>query len=160
LMAHPFLRRRPPKSTGREEFGEHFTEQLLTRQRAYRLRPEDLLATCAYWTAAAVGSARRWLGEGIDEVVVGGGGVYNDTIMRHLRTVFRNVPVRTFDEVGWKSKAFEAVAFALLAYQTAAGRPANLPQVTGARRPVLLGAIVPGGINRTGWPPILNIRRR
>jgi anhydro-N-acetylmuramic acid kinase len=145
LMAHPFLTRRPPKSTGREEFGEHFIEQLLARQRAYRLRSEDLLATCAYWTAAAVGSARRWLREGIEEVVVGGGGVYNETVMRHLRTVFRNASVRTFEDVGWKSKAFEAVAFAVLAYQTACGRPANLPRVTGARHPVLLGAIVPGG---------------
>ena len=153
LMAHPFLKRRPPKSTGREEFGEHFTEQLLVRQRAYRLRSEDLLATCAYWTAAAVGSARRWLRDGIDEVVVGGGGVYNETVMRHLRTVFRNTPVRTFDELGWNSKAFEAVAFALLAYQTACGHPANLPRVTGARRPVLLGAIVPGGAMGTSRRP-------
>jgi anhydro-N-acetylmuramic acid kinase len=153
LMAHPFLKRRPPKSTGREEFGEHFTEQLLARQRAYRLRSEDLLATCAYWTAAAVGSARRWLREGIDEVVVGGGGVYNETVMRHLRTVFRNASVRTFDDVGWKSKAFEAIAFAVLAYQTVCGRPANLPRVTGARHPVLLGVIVPGGVRRTGRRP-------
>jgi anhydro-N-acetylmuramic acid kinase len=153
LMAHPFLKRRPPKSTGREEFGEHFTEQLLARQRAYRLRSEDLLATCAYWTAAAVGSARRWLRGGIDEVVVGGGGVYNETVMRHLRTVFRNASVRTFDDVGWKSKAFEAIAFAVLAYQTVCGRPANLPRVTGARHPVLLGVIVPGGVRRTGRRP-------
>lgn len=149
LMTHPFLKRRPPKSTGREEFGERFIEQLLARQRAYRLRSEDLLATCAYWTAAAVGSARRWLRAGIDEVVVGGGGVYNETVMRHLRTVFRNVPVRTFDELGWKSKAFESVAFALLAYQTASGDCTNLPQVTGARHPVILGAIVPGAARRT-----------
>jgi anhydro-N-acetylmuramic acid kinase len=145
LMAHPFFKRRPPKSTGREDFGADFVEQLLTRQRAYRLRPEDLLATCAYWTATAVGSARRWLRESIDEVVVGGGGVYNETVMRHLRTVFRAVPVTTFDELGWESKAFEAVAFALLAYQTVSGHCANLPRVTGARRSVLLGAIVPGG---------------
>jgi anhydro-N-acetylmuramic acid kinase len=126
---------------------------LLVRQRAYRLRSEDLLATCAYWTAAAVGSARRWLRDGIDEVVVGGGGVYNETVMRHFRTVFRNTPVRTFDELGWKSKAFEAVAFAVLAYQTACGHPANLPRVTGARHPVLLGAIVPGGAIGTGRRP-------
>jgi anhydro-N-acetylmuramic acid kinase len=149
LMIHPFLKRRPPKSTGREEFGERFIEQLLARQRAYRLRSEDLLATCAYWTAAAVGSARRWLRDGIDEVVVGGGGVHNATVMRHLRTVFRNVPVKTFDELGWKSKAFESVAFALLAYQTASGECANLPQVTGARHPVILGTIVPAGARRT-----------
>jgi anhydro-N-acetylmuramic acid kinase len=89
------------------------------------------------------------LRDGIDEVVVGGGGVHNATVMRHLRTVFRNVPVKTFDELGWKSKAFESVAFALLAYQTASGECANLPQVTGARHPVILGTIVPAGARRT-----------
>ncbi len=144
LMTHPFLKRRPPKSTGREEFGERFVEELLARQRAYRLRPQDLLATCAYWTAAAVGSARRWIRNGIEEVVVGGGGIHTETVMRHLRSVFRNVPVKTFDDLGWKSKAFEAVAFALLAYQTVSGECTNLPQVTGARHPAILGAIVPG----------------
>lgn len=160
LMAHPFLKRRPPKSTGREEFGERFTEQLLARQRTYRLRPEDLLATCAYWTAAAVGSARRWLREAIDEMVVGGGGVYNHTVMRHLRTVFRNVPVRTFDELGWKSKAFEAVAFALMAYQTASGQCTNLPKVTGARHSVLLGVIVPGATRGVRRVPLVRTSPR
>jgi anhydro-N-acetylmuramic acid kinase len=160
LMAHPFLKRRPPKSTGREEFGGRFIDHLQTKQRAYRIRSVDLLATCAYWTAAAVGAARRWLREGIDEVLVGGGGVYNETVMLHLRSVFRNVPVKTFEDLGWKSKAFEAVAFALLAYQTAAGECTNLPQVTGARHPVVLGAIVPGAGDRDGWSWSGKRRRR
>jgi anhydro-N-acetylmuramic acid kinase len=160
LMAHPFLKRRPPKSTGREEFGERFVDQLLARQRAHRLRSEDLLATCAYWTAAAVGSARHWIRNGIDEVVVGGGGIYNETVMRHLRSVFRNVPVKTFDDLGWKSKAFEAVAFAVLAYQTASGEYTNLPQVTGARHPVILGAIVPGAGKRPTGSSLIRQSRR
>lgn len=159
LMAHPFLKRRPPKSTGREEFGGQFIDQLLTKQRAYRLRPEDLLATCAYWTAAAVGGARRWMREGIDEVVVGGGGIYNETVMRHLGTVFRNVPVKPFDDLGWKSKAFEAVAFALLAYQTASGECTNLPHVTGARHPMILGTIIPGKLDSWPFRPLSASRR-
>jgi anhydro-N-acetylmuramic acid kinase len=160
LMAHPFLKRRPPKSTGREEFGERFVDQVLSRSRAHRLRSEDLLATCAYWTAAAVGSARRWINSGIDEVVVGGGGIYNETVMRHLRSVFRNVPVKTFDDLGWKSKAFEAVAFAVLAYQTASGECTNLPQVTGARHSVILGAIVPGAGKRPAGSSLISQSRR
>jgi anhydro-N-acetylmuramic acid kinase len=144
LMGHPYLKRRPPKSTGREEFGGPFIEQLLVKQRAYRLGQADLLATCAYWTAASVGEARRWIRGDIDEVVVGGGGVYNRTVMRNLQSVFDDTPVKTFDDLGWNSKAFEAIAFAVLAYQTASGTCNNLPRVTGAQHAVVLGTIVPG----------------
>ncbi len=143
LLAHPFLQRRPPKSTGREEFGEPVVARLLTVQRARQLSPADLLATCAMWTAQAVSDARRWLRGAVDEVVVGGGGVRNRTLMAYLTSVFDPIPVKTFHDLGWDSRAFEAVAFALLAYQTMAGECANLPAVTGATHPVLLGTIVP-----------------
>ena len=144
LMGHPYLKRRPPKSTGREEFGGPFIERLLAKQRAYRLGPADLLATCAYWTAASVGEGTRWIQGDIDEVIVGGGGVYNRTVMRNLERVFDDRPVKTFDDLGWNSKAFEAIAFAVLAYQTASGTYNNLPRVTGAQHAVVLGTIVPG----------------
>ena len=68
--------------------------------------------------------------------------------MTHLAAVFAPVPVTTFDTLGWDSKAFEAVAFAVLAYQTATGQWGNIPAVTGAKHPVLLGTIVPAG---PGW---------
>ncbi len=144
LVAHPFLKRHPPKSTGREEFGEAFLQSLFDRQRRRRLSSRDLLATCARWTAEAVGSARRWLAGPIDEVLVGGGGIYNKTVMAHLTEVFAPARVRTFDDAGWPSKAFEAIAFAVLAYRTITGQCGNVPSVTGATRPVLLGTIVPG----------------
>ncbi len=145
LLAHPFLSRRPPKSTGREEFGPSVVDELLTIQQQQGLSTEDLLATCSMWTAKAVGTARRWIKGEVDEVVVGGGGVRNRAIMAHLAAVFSPVPVTTFEALGWDSKAFEAVAFAVLAYQTATGQGGNIPAVTGAKHPVLLGTIVPGG---------------
>ena len=145
LLAHPFLSRRPPKSTGREEFGPALIDELVTIQQQQHLSPEDLLATCSMWTAKAVGTSRRWIKDQIDEVVVGGGGVRNRAIMTHLSSVFSPVPVTTFDALGWDSKAFEAVAFAVLAYQTATGQWGNLPAVTGATHPALLGTIVPAG---------------
>lgn len=145
LLAHPFLSKRPPKSTGREEFGPHLIEDLITTQQGRGLSLEDLLATCSMWTAKAVGTARRWIHREIDEVVVGGGGVRNRSIMAHLATVFDPVPVITFEALGWDNKAFEAVAFAVLAYQTAASQWGNIPAVTGAAHPVLLGTIVPSG---------------
>ncbi len=148
LLAHPFLSKRPPKSTGREEFGVALIEDVVAIQQQRGLSIEDLLATCSMWTAKAVGTSKRWIGGEVDEVVVGGGGVRNRAIMSHLATVFSPVPVQTFDEVGWDSKAFEAVAFAVLAYQTATCQWGNIPAVTGARHPVILGTLVPGG---RGW---------
>ena len=148
LLAHPFLSQRPPKSTGREEFGSSLIDELVAIQKQQGLSIEDLLATCSMWTAKAVGTARRWIKGKVDEVVVGGGGVRNRSVMTHLAAVFAPVPVTTFDTLGWDSKAFEAVAFAVLAYQTATGQWGNIPAVTGATHPVLLGTIVPAG---PGW---------
>ena len=145
LLAHPYLSKRPPKSTGREEFGPAVVDELLTFQKQQGLSVEDLLATCSMWTAKAVGTARRWIEGKVDEVIVGGGGVRNRIVMAHLASVFTPIPVTTFDVLGWDSKAFEAVAFAILAYQTATGQWGNIPAVTGAKHPVLLGTIVPGG---------------
>jgi anhydro-N-acetylmuramic acid kinase len=148
LLAHPYLSRHPPKSTGREMFGAPMVEELLAIQEARQLSIETLLATCSRWTAESVGTARRWIKGGIDEVIVGGGGVRNRTIMAHLADVFSPAPVITFDAIGWDSKAFEAVAFAILAYQTVMDQCGNVPAVTGASHPALLGCIVPGG---PGW---------
>jgi anhydro-N-acetylmuramic acid kinase len=145
LLAHPFLSRRPPKSTGREEFGPGLLEELLAVQKQQGLTIEDLLATCSMWTAKAVGTAPRWVKGPIEEIVVGGGGVRNRAVMDNLAAVFAPISVTTFEALGWDSKAFEAVAFALLAYQTLTGEWGNIPAVTGATHPVLLGSIVPAG---------------
>ncbi|HYL80525.1 MAG TPA: anhydro-N-acetylmuramic acid kinase [Candidatus Acidoferrum sp.] len=151
LSSHPFLRRRPPKSTGREEFGQTVMRRVLEAKRRRRLTTEDLLATCSRFTALAVGAARRWLQGPIDEVIVGGGGARNRTLLHDLAEVFTPAPVRVYDEIGWDSKAFEAVAFAVLAYQTLHGEPANVPAATGASHAVVLGAIVPGA--KAGFRP-------
>jgi anhydro-N-acetylmuramic acid kinase len=68
-------------------------------------------------------------------------------MMRDLAAVFEPIPVRTFEDLGWSSKAFEAVTFAVLAYQTIRGESTNVPAVTGAGHSVILGKIVPG----RGW---------
>jgi anhydro-N-acetylmuramic acid kinase len=91
-----------------------------------------------------VGTATRWLSGPVDDLVVGGGGARNATLMADMAAVFEPVPVRRFEDVGWDSKAFEAIAFALLAYQTAHGRPGNVPTATGAKRVAVLGKIIPG----------------
>lgn len=144
LRQHPFLRRRPPKSTGREDFGEPFLLRVIANSRRLRLGLPDLLATLAQFTAHAVHCGLRWLPGDVDEVFVAGGGVHNRALMDALAQVFSPVPVRTVDEVGWSSRAFEATAFAVFAYQTLRGRPNNLPQVTGAAHPVVMGQMTPG----------------
>ncbi len=155
LLAHPFLRRRPPRTTGREEFGRTFLSRVLHIARRPRLKREEILATCSFFTALAVGSARRWLNGPVDEVIVGGGGAYNRTLMADLSAVFAPTTVRTFEAMGWHSKALEAVAFAILAYQTFHGQCANAPAATGAKHPVVLGKLVPG---RRPWRAELSNR--
>lgn len=155
LLAHPYLSQPPPKSTGREVFGAKMIDELTTMPQAQRLTIEDLLATCSRWTAEAVGTVRRWITGGIDEVIVGGGGVRNRAIMHHLADVFAPTPVAPFESYGWDSKAFEAVAFAVLGYQTATDQYGNVPSVTGATHPRLLGCIVPSG---PGWMERLRSR--
>lgn len=144
LTAHPFFRLRPPKSTGREEFGEPFLLRVLAEARRRGIKPDHVLATCARLTAWAVGDATRWVRGRVDEVIVGGGGALNRTVMRDLRDEFAPTPVRTLEDLGGSSKAFEAIAFALLAYETWHGRSTNVPAVTGAKAEVVLGALVPG----------------
>lgn len=157
LLAHPYLSQAPPKSTGREVFGANMLEELITMQQTKQMSLEDLMATCSRWTAESVGTARRWVRGGIDEVIVGGGGVRNHTIMQHLTEVFASIPVRPFESHGWDSKALEAVAFAVLAYQTVTEECGNVPSVTGAAHPALLGCIIPSG---PGWMARVGLRRR
>ncbi len=144
LTAHPFFRRRPPKSTGREEFGEAFVLRVLAEARRRGLRPEHVLATCSRLTAWSVADATRWIRGQVGEVVVGGGGALNRTLMRDLREEFAPTPVYTLEDLGWYSKSLEAVAFAILAYETWHGRCANVPAVTGAKSAVILGVLAPG----------------
>lgn len=144
LMCHPYLGRRPPKSTGREEFGTAFAESLW-RRRSRRLRAEDLLATATAFTARSIAeSYRQHLPAPVDEVVLCGGGALNRTLVAMLRAELasrtRIVPPEAF---GVTAESREAVAFAILAWATVRGLPGNVPAATGAARPVVLGKISP-----------------
>lgn len=143
LMRHPFIRRSPPKSTGRETFGTDFAKKLVEQARQKRLSDMDLLATATAFTASAIANhIKRFSPRPIAEMIVCGGGTNNKTLMRHLSDTFPNV--RPSDTLGYPARAIEAMTFALLAHQTWHHRPTNLPAVTGARHPVILGKIIPG----------------
>jgi anhydro-N-acetylmuramic acid kinase len=144
LLRHPYLQQRPPKSTGREEFGEEFLRNLLRAARRPALAPVDLMATVTAYTAQTIADARRFLPRRIDEVLICGGGARNATLMRMLRGAWDGTPVRPVEALGWDGRALEAVAFAVFAYQAKRGVSCNLPSVTGATRPVVLGSVTPG----------------
>jgi len=140
LLDDEYLRRAPPKSTGRERYGRARTLDVL---KGYTHRdPLDVLRTLVAFTAEAIAqSYRQHLPHLPDEVLVSGGGAHNRTLMAHLAQLLDPIPVRAFADDGVSADAKEAVCFAVLAVAAIHGVPANLPAVTGARQRAILGKI-------------------
>ena len=148
----------PPKSCGREQFGEVFVSRLIAmcrRTGGQQDRDEDVVATAAALTAASVADAYRrfvWghLGEAAPlspvEFVVAGGGANNGVLMQMLGDALElmKVKVRMMEELGVPAQAKEGVAFALLAWLSSHGLPGNVPTATGAKRAVVLGKMTHG----------------
>jgi len=143
LMKHPFLQRRPPKTAVREEFGVQFAEQLLAQWPDVSL--ENMVATATAFTVQSIRrSYERWLPKIPDDIIVGGSGAGNPALIRMLAEAFPHTKLFTHEDFGINSDAKDALAFALLASETIHNQPANVPAVTGARKQVVLGKIVPG----------------
>ena len=146
LLAAPYLRQPPPKTTGRELFGAQFGAQVWEQATARGLAPADIVATLTAFTAHSIARAYRdFLPQPPAEVILSGGGARNLTLLAMLRERLPNVRVMLSDELGVAAEAKEALAFAVLAYETWHQRPGNLPAATGASRRVILGHITPGG---------------
>ena len=144
LLEHPFLEREPPKTTGREAFGDAWVMGILKQKGNLRL--EDVLATMTHFVAKSIHDAyRRFVFPRADvrEVLVSGGGVKNLTLLTHLKRMFSPVPVLSIAERGCDPDLKEAMTFAVLASETICGNPDNVPAATGARWPVVLGKISP-----------------
>lgn len=147
LMAHPYLRRTPPKSTGREVFGPSLIEALLRRAAAYSVKEEDLVATITAFTAQSVAlHVRRDLPHSAAsaELITCGGGAENPMLITRLQEALPEGHLLTAHEAGFPGRAIEASAFALMAYLTVHGLSGNLPRLTGATHSAILGKIVPG----------------
>jgi anhydro-N-acetylmuramic acid kinase len=139
LHRHPYLSRPVPKSTGREDFGKEFVYPLLVR---FNDRKDDLLATLTRFSAECIArSYREMLPAMPDEVFVSGGGALNPTLMKHLADLLAPIPVQSITVLGVDPEAKEAIAFAVLANQTLFGAPGNVPAVTGAAGPRVLGKL-------------------
>lgn len=135
LLKDPFYRKRPPKSAGREEYGEEFVGRFAA------LALPDAIATAAALTIATLVRGIRLVTEVADDVIVGGGGAQNPHLMAMLAAQLPDSRVTTTNEYGIDSDAKEAIAFALLAHATWNRKPSNVPSATGARHPVILGKI-------------------
>ena len=142
-LADPYFARRPPKTTGRERFGAPF----VARHRAAldALPFADAVRTLTELTIRSTAAAIRASAPAAVRTIVSGGGAHNLTILDGLRAALPGV-VETSAAYGVDPDAKEAIAFALLGYETLRERPAGLPQVTGARGARVLGAIVPAGL--------------
>lgn len=157
LMKHPFLSQPPPKSTGREAFGDTFVRDLLLDWHP-KVSPEDLVATATHFTAISIVESYKHFVLplcALDEVIVGGGGTQNSHLMRLLTNRFKElgIEVTTHQTHQIPNQYKEAIAFALLGYASKFGIANNLTSCTGASEPVVLGGFWPGKVNFSLTPP-------
>jgi anhydro-N-acetylmuramic acid kinase len=165
LMADPYFRLKPPKSTGREYFGVSYVKTLLAHARLYQLKPHDLVHTATVFTAASIAwSILRFVrSHKIHQLIVSGGGAQNPLLLSQLAAFLgpsrfvnpseasslasparrRASPIEVLPSTEFHIpiEAKEALAFAILAYETFHQRPSNIPTATGARGPAILGKI-------------------
>ncbi|PFI16756.1 anhydro-N-acetylmuramic acid kinase AnmK [Bacillus cereus] len=140
---HPYIMSPPPKTTGRELFGKQYVDILLSKFDS--LSNHDIVATITMFTAKSiVDNYCKFIFPQvkIDEVIIGGGGSYNKTLLNMIQSLLgESIQVYTQEELGYSSEAKEAVAFALLANETYHGNASNVPNATGAKNAVILGNI-------------------
>jgi anhydro-N-acetylmuramic acid kinase len=148
LLTDPFFLLPPPRSTGREKFGDAYAVKVREIGRSLGLSDDDLIATAVQLTAASIGLAvEQFVAPrgGVDAVYASGGGLENPSLVAAIKRRLDPVPVRPLDALGVPAAAKEAVAFAFLAHRTLMGEPGNVPSATGAARAVVLGHVTPGG---------------
>jgi len=156
-LKHPFFAKKPPKSTGREEFSFLFLKKVLAECSKLKLDSYSTVATLTGFTAASLAlNYEKHLPQWPDVVVLCGGGSQNSTLVKAIRSALRErqwlnvgsklvkpLDVVTSAEWGWPTQSIEAAAFALLAYRTVNHLSGNIPQTTGARKAAVLGQITP-----------------
>jgi anhydro-N-acetylmuramic acid kinase len=144
LLKHPFFKQRPPKSTGREEFGSRYCDTLYRKMIRKLVPAENIIATVTAFAAETIVMAyRKFLPRMPDEVILCGGGAHNKTLVKMLQRELGKSKILFSDDYGINGDAKEAISFAILAYATVKGAANNVPSATGAKQPVVLGKIVP-----------------
>lgn len=141
MLDDPYFAKAAPKSTGREYFGAQFPARFAPALSALAL--EDGAATLTALSAHSIGAAVRANAPASGTLIAAGGGVENATLLAMLSAQLPGYAIERSDAGGLRADAKEAIAFAILGYETLRGRPAGLPRVTGARHAALLGAVAP-----------------
>jgi anhydro-N-acetylmuramic acid kinase len=141
LLDDPYLAKEPPKTTGREAYGQPYVERLIAKGNELGVSLTDQLATVTRFTPECVRvGMERFCPQRPERLILAGGGSRNETLLRYFRQVLP-VPVQTQEELGLDSDAKEAVAFAILANECLHGICNNVPGATGARHPVVMGKV-------------------
>jgi len=144
LMSIEYINAEPPKTTGREFFGSQFVDRLL--EKWGHLEANDIIATVTMFTAKSIAvNYREFVFNSfpIEEVILGGGGSYNNTLVSMIKELLPECKVMIQENLGYSSDAKEAIAFAVLANETINGNAGNVLGATGAKERVILGNITP-----------------
>lgn len=144
LLKDPFLKVAPPKSTGREYYGQPFLKRVLALGKKYHAKPNDLIRTATIFSALSIVDAlHRFVlpKTKISQLIISGGGAHNPLLIGQLSAALKNIEILPSSKFGIPENAKEAYAFALLAYETIHRRPSNLLSATGAQHPAILGKI-------------------
>lgn len=144
LKQHSFILSTPPKSTGREEFGQFFVEALLEKYK--QEKPEDIVTTLTYFTAYCIAvNVRHFVLNKVGklhQLILSGGGAYNQTLIQIIKELLSDISVVTQEDIGMNSDAKEAIAFVIMGNETLHHRPSNMKSATGAVDDVILGNII------------------
>lgn len=151
LMKCSYIYKKPPKSTGREDFGEKFTRDLIEKYK--NIPKKDIISTFTMFTAKTIGyNYRNFIlkERGLDKVIISGGGSHNKTLINFIREEVKGVEVLTQEDIGFSSDAKEAIAFAILGNETLHNSFSNVPSATGANEKVILGQITMSPFSKRG----------
>lgn len=147
LLAHPFIKKSFPKATGREDFGIHFAKEVYSMSKRDGMKDEDIIASVTAFTVETIiSNYEQFIFPDFtpDEIIIAGGGAHNSIIVQMLKKRVGEIKVVLSDSYGIPACALEALSFAILANDTIEGIPNNIPNVTGAKRKVILGKILKG----------------
>lgn len=141
LLKEPYYKKHPPKSTGRELFNNNYAENIF---KSAPINPKDIVATITKLTARVIANSYKdfiFPKTTIAEVVLGGGGAYNKTLIKFLEEELPTIKIKTHQDYNIPNKLKECIAFAYLGYFTLIKQPNNIPSCTGANYPVVMGKI-------------------
>jgi len=144
LKEDEYFSKRPPKSCGRENFGEGFVSKILNRAKKLRMKPEDIITTASELSVWSILDAYEKFVKPkikLNQVLLSGGGVHNKYFLKRLKFLFHPIKVMSTQELGQDPDFLEAISFAILANQAIEGKPVSFRKTTGAKKPGVLGKI-------------------